>query len=393
MKSQNTTLKAINYLSIYADKSKDFDAFKYIKRSKSNPLQVSYIKQEKINSLLEYTGIKIKGTDEQRKKYFVNTSINKLLSAMFVNENSRIQDVSIDIDKQFRKDFTSKAEFFISDDVKGFYSRENKEFIYNNNGSCMEGKPANYFDIYSNFLNVKTQIVGLKVGNSVIARAMLWTKEKETFEVCKDTPNCSKKVRTKQYFLDRIYIGNDFKNSNEEQLQLKLHTLVKRMLRVKKLDCYSAYHINRYIESNLLNVYVGKERTEVNCSDSKIGATEPSFSIQIKNDTFHELECYPYADTFRYGKELSENIKFSDDEDQSDYILEDTGGTYTEGSSGFCECCEDRVDEDYLHYSECEEEYLCDNCSEYIEEREDVCREDNATYNSYSGNYHYCHDL
>tara|TARA_R110001632_G_scaffold145326_1_gene262069 strand:- start:179 stop:1342 length:1164 start_codon:yes stop_codon:yes gene_type:complete len=387
MKTENTTQKAINYLSIYANKSKDFNSFKYIQRSKSNPLQVSYIKQEKINSLLEYTGIKIKGTAEQRKKYFVNTTISKLLSNMFINEGDKQARISSDIDKQFRKDFTSKAQFFITDDVKGFYSRENKEFIYNNNGSCMEGKPANYFDIYSNFLNVKTQIVGLKVGNSVIARAMLWTKEKETFEVCKDTPNCSKKVKTKQYFLDRIYIGNDFKNSNEEQLQLKVHTLTKRMLRVKKLNCYSAYHINRHIESNLISVNVPSTKV------FRIGATEPGFSVQIKNDTFHELECYPYADTFRYGKELSENIKFSDDEAQSDYILEDTSGTYTEGSSGFCECCEDRVDEDYLHYSECEEEYLCDNCSEYIEEREDVCREDNATYNSYSGNYHYCHDL
>ena len=375
MKTENTTLKAINYLSIYANKSKDFNSFKYIQRSKSNPLQVSYIKQEKINSLLEYTGIKIKGTAEQRKKYFVNTTISKLLSNMFISEGDKQAQISSDIDKQFRKDFTGNAEFFISDDVKGFYSRENKEFIYNNNGSCMEGKPANYFDIYSNFLNVKTQIVGLKVGSSVIARAMLWSKGEET----------------KEYFLDRIYIGNDFKNSNEEQLQLKVHTLTKRMLRVKKLNCYSASHINRYIESNLLASSVS---IAVNCTNSfKVGATEPGFSVQIKNDTFHELECYPYADTFRYGKELSENIKFSDDEAQSDYILEDTGGTYTEGSSGFCECCEDRVDEDYLHYSECEEEYLCDNCSEYIEEREDVCREDNATYNSYSGNYHYCHDL
>tara|TARA_R110001632_G_scaffold56800_1_gene138983 strand:+ start:132 stop:1271 length:1140 start_codon:yes stop_codon:yes gene_type:complete len=379
MKTQNTTLKAINYLSIYADKSKDFNSFKYIQRSKSNPLQVSYIKQEKINSLLEYTGIKIKGTPEQRKKYFVNTSINKLLNAMFIDENSKILDVSIDIDKQFRKDFTSKAEFFITDDVKGFYSRENKEFIYNNNGSCMEGKPSNYFQIYDNFLNVKTQIVGLKVGSSVIARAMLWSKETEAFEVCKDTPNCSKKVKTKQYFLDRIYIGNDFKNSNEEDLQRKLYTKIKRALRLKRLDCYSIYHIKESI--------CAARKSFFNSNSS------PSFSVQIKSDTFHELECYPYADTFRYGKELSENIKFSDDEEQSDYILEDTGGTYTEGSSGFCECCEERVDEDYLHYSECEEEYLCDNCSEYIEEREDVCREDNATYNSYSGNYHYCHDL
>ena len=363
MKAQNTTLKAINYLSIYADKSKDFNAFKYIQRSKSNPLKVSYIKQEKIESLLEYTGIKIKGTAAQRKKYFVNTSINKLLNAMFIDENSKILDVSTDIETQFRKDFTSKAEFFISDDVKGFYSRENKEFIYNNNGSCMEGKPANYFDIYDNFLNVKTQIVGLKVGDSIIARAMLWSKGEDT----------------KEYFLDRIYIGNEFKNSNEEELQRKLYAKIKRALRLKRLDCYSIYHIKESI--------CAARKSFFNSSQS------PSFSVQIKADTFHQLECYPYADTFRFGKELSENISFSDDEEQSAYILEDTSGTYTEGGGGFCECCEDRVDEDYLHYSECEEEYLCDECSIYIDEREDTCREINARYNNYTGNYHYCNDL
>ena len=379
MKTKNTTLKAIEYLSIYADKSKDFNSFKYIQRSKSNPLQVSYIKQEKIDSLLEYTGLKIKGTAEQRKKYFVNTSITKLLSAMFVgeNSNSRIEQIGTDIDRQFRKDFTSNAGFFITDDVAGFYSRENKEFIYNNNGSCMEGKPSNYFEIYKNFKNVKTQIVGLKVGNSVVARAMLWTKKTEKFVVCSDTPNCSERVEQTQYFLDRIYIGNAFKNSNEEEIQLKLHSLVKRMLRIKTLDCYSAYHINRHIEDKTSKA-------------KRVGDTAPTFSIQIDSDTFHHLESYPYGDTFRYCKELSNNIKISDDEDGADYILENTDGEYTEGSGTMCDCCEDMISEDdYIRYSEVEDEMLCDDCGVYLEDREDVCREDNTIYDSYREIYCY----
>tara|TARA_R110001606_G_scaffold202001_1_gene350017 strand:+ start:393 stop:1511 length:1119 start_codon:yes stop_codon:yes gene_type:complete len=361
MKAQNTTQKAINYLSIYADKSKDFNAFKYIERSKTNPLQVSYIKQEKINSLLEYTGLKIKGTDEQRRKYFVNTSINKLLNSMFINESSRIQDVSQDIDTQFRKDFTGNAEFFITDDVVGYYSQENKNYIYNRNGSCMEGKPSNYFEIYNNFLNIKTQIVGLKVGDSVVARAMLWTKGAEE----------------KKFYLDRIYISSEFKNSNEEELQLKLHTLVKRMLRVKKLDCYSAYHLNRHIENNLISFSVSEKKA------FKIGGTEPPFTIQIETNTFDNLDAYPYADTFRYGKELSNNIKFSPDEDDVTYILDNTDGEYTEGNGNMCECCEERVREDYGSYSECEDEFLCEECSIYLEDREDVCRESSAIYDSY----------
>jgi len=385
MKTENTTQKAINYLSIYADKSKDFNSYKYIERSKSNPLQVSYIKQEKIDSLLEYTGLKIKGTAEQRKKYFVNTSITKLLSSMFV-DNQRIEQIGTDIDRQFRKDFTANADFFITDDVKGFYSRENKEFIYNNNGSCMEGKPSNFFEIYKNFKNVNTQIVGLKVGQSVVARAMLWTKttRKEVITaVSLDDKKAEKRLKEKnllgtistwkeetQYFLDRIYIGNAFKNSNEEEIQLKLHSLVKRMLRVKTLDCYSAYHINRHIEDKTSKA-------------KKVGASEPSFSIQIDADTFQELECYPYADTFRYGKELSNNVKFSDEEDAAEYVLDNTDGYYTEGNGNFCECCEDRVDEDYGSYSEVEQEYLCEDCSIYLEDREDVCRESNTIYDSY----------
>ena len=376
MKSENTTQKAINYLSIYADKSKDFEAFKYIQRSKVNPLQVSYIKQEKIESLLEYTGLKIKGTDAQRKKYFVDTSITKLLQSMFTDEERRIERVGADIDEQFKKDFTGNADFFITDDVVGYYSQENKDYVYNRNGSCMEGKPSNFFEIYNHFLNIKTQIVGLKVGNSVVARAMLWTKGTEE----------------KKFYLDRIYISNQFKNSNEEELQLKLHTLVKRMLRLKTLDCYSAYHINRHIESNLLNSSVS---IAVNCSDSfKIGATEPSFTIQIDLDTFQRLDCYPYADTFRFGKELSTNVKFSDDEDDSDYILDNTDGYYTEGNGTMCACCDDNVcDEDYIRYSECEDEHLCDDCSVYLEDREDVCREHNSMYDSYREVYVYEDDV
>ena len=43
----------------------------------------------------------------------------------------------------------------------------------------MEGKPPSYFKIYDNFINVSSKIVGLKVGKSVVARAILWTKKQK----------------------------------------------------------------------------------------------------------------------------------------------------------------------------------------------------------------------
>jgi len=79
MKKENTIQKAINYLTIYLDKNDNFNDFKYISKCINNPLQTAYIKQEKINSLLEYTDTKIKGTTEQRKKYFTSTSISIVL--------------------------------------------------------------------------------------------------------------------------------------------------------------------------------------------------------------------------------------------------------------------------------------------------------------------------
>jgi len=289
-----------------------------------------------------------------------------LLSNMFINESDRTSNISFDIDKQLRKDFCKDSHLFLENDVKGFYSQENTNYIYNPNGSCMNKKPISYFGIYDKFINVNTQIVGLKVGKSVIARAILWTKQ-------------SQETGEKQYFLDRIYIAKEFQNSNQEELQNKLYNKIKRALKVKRLDCYSLSHIKRIYSTDKLNYFNS--------------TSYPSFSIQIKQDTFFELENYPYMDTFRWGKETRNNISFDSDEDNREYILEDTCGNYTEGGGAICDCCGESTHEDEMQYSDCEDENLCDDCSTYIEERDECCRTENATYNNYTGNYHYQNDL
>ena len=386
MDNKNTIQKAIDYLGIYATKSEKFADFKFIGKSIDNPLQVSYISQKKIDSLLEYTETKILGTKEQRQKHFTSTTIFKLLQNMFINEADRTTTIASDIDKQLRKDFCKDADLFTEDDVKGFYSQENTNYIYNANGSCMNKKPISYFEIYDNFINTKAQVVGLKVGKSVVARAILWTKtlihKKEVDQYDKDNNKTTFQVEThreKQYFLDRIYISKEFQNSNQEELQNKLYNKIKRALKLRRLDCYSLTHIKRIHTTDKLNYFNS--------------ARYPNFSIQIKQETFQELENYPYMDTFRWGKETTNNICFDNDEDNTDYILEDTSGNYTEGGSCFCECCDTNIHEDDSIYSEIEEETLCEDCAVYIEERQEYCRTDNATYNNYSGNYHYQNDL
>jgi len=379
MKTQNTIQKAINYLSIYATKSSKFNDFKYIDTSIDNPLKVSYIKQDKINSLLEYKGTKIKGTKEQRKKYFTITSINKILSAMFIDEEVKTELISIDIDKQLRKNYCKNVDLFIEDDLKGFYSQENKNYIYNPNGSCMSKKPISYFEIYDNFINTKAQIVGLKVGKSVVARAILWTKTDKT-------KNFIDGSFAKSYFLDRIYISNEFQNSNQSELQAKLYHKIKRALKLKKLDCYSFTHIKNVDYTGLKG---DKEKLNFFGSNSY-----PSFTIQIEQDTFHNLEHYPYMDSFRWGKQLKDNIKFDADEDSQDYILEDTGGDYTEGGNNI-ECAYDGefYHEDDMVYSDVEDCYYHTDNAIYIEERDTYVNMDEAIYNSYTQNYIYSADI
>lgn len=378
MTNKDTITNAINYLSIYATKSENFNNIKFIDTSIDNPLKVSYIKQDKIESLLDYTGIKIIGTKKQRKKYFTSTSINKILSAMFIDEKEKTDLISADIDKQLRKNYCKNVGLFIEDDLKGFYSQENKNYIYNPNGSCMSKKPASYFEIYDNFINVKAQIVGLKVGKSVLARAILWTKTQNA-SIIEGKQNKEQKF----YFLDRIYISNEFQNSNQAELQSQLYHKVKRALKLKRLDCYSLIHIKESL----------KKYSDRFTEDFKESKSYPNFTIQINSNTFFELTHHPYLDSFRWGKELSDNIKFDAQEDGQDYILDSTCGDYTEGGGEICDCCDERVNDDEIRYSEAEEQYICDDCSTYIEERDDIVLSDNATYNNYTGCFHYTPDL
>ena len=387
MKTENKITKAINYLDIFATRSKDFKEYKYLGVSQIDPLKVSYIKQEKINSLQQYANINIKGTPTQRKKYFTRTSINKLLSNMFKDNETKIFNISQDIDKQLRKDFISNDTLFIENDLKKFYSQELENYIFVPVGSCMDKKPSNYFEIYENFIKTNTKIVGLKVGKVVIARAILWTKTGKRLNENKFSETIEKK-----YYLDRIYVSKDFENSHKSYLQSRLYNKIKRALKLNTLDCYSFSHIKDYIKSNILNPSNTKGNEVANNQLIK-NKCYPAFAVQINRDTFYNLDSKPYLDTFRYGCELGVNIKFEMDEDNNDIILDCTSGGFTEGESNICEYDGERYPEDELCWSDIDNCYYHqDNCI-YIEERETYCSIDDAIYNTHTGDYHYNGDL
>tara|TARA_R110000772_G_scaffold69566_1_gene153565 strand:+ start:653 stop:1837 length:1185 start_codon:yes stop_codon:yes gene_type:complete len=392
MKTQKTNIikDSINYLKIFVPLSIKAASFLHIGQAISNPLKVSYIKKEKVLGLLENIGFVLGKypTRKDREKYFTATTIEKLLNELFnpttEDHTQKIQQVSESIDKHLKQSI--KTELFFEKDVSGFYSQEIKTYSYNRNGSCMAGKPRSYFKLYDliNEDEQQVQIVGLKSGGLVVARALLW-RDNNTF------------------YLDRIYIADFLQNSSIEQLQTELFLKVKRTYKLDNLNTFNKSHIIEHLKQThkkRFDLLVEKNKTR----DNKIKIyfcikyAYPTFEIEVDQDNFNNIGHYPFADTFKYVIDTGSSLNFniSSDDDETKYILDCTAGEITNKEKSLeCMDCGGSYDEeeDGIYYSELEDNYLCDDCSCYIEERGESCSRDNATYNNYSGDYHYTNDL
>jgi len=382
MKTQKTNIikDSINYLKIFVPLSIKANGFLHIGQAISNPLKVSYIKKEKVLGLLENIGFTLGKypTRKDREKYFTATTIEKLLNDLFnpttEDHTQKILQVSSSIDKHLKQSI--KTELFFEKDVSGFYSQELKTYSYNRNGSCMAGKPRSFFELYDliNEDEQQVQIVGLKSGGLVVARALLW-KNNDVF------------------YLDRIYVADFLQNASIEQLQTELFLKVKRAYKLSNLNAYNKMHIKDYLKATHKNRFIEKEIT----TDFCIKYTYPTFEIEVNQDGFNDINYYPYADTFKYiCHNSSLYFNLSCDDDETKFILDCTDGDITNKENNQeCMCCGGSFneDDDEIHYSELEDDYVCDDCSIYIEERGESCSRDNATYNNYSGDYHYTNDL
>jgi len=375
MKNKNIITTAINYTALTLEKSKDFDQFKHLEISDSNPLMIKYIKQDKIQSLKDFQNIDFVNSKKQ-KNYLDETSIIKLLNKMFkastTEEVKTINEVGEKINKLLKTDSVKDLQLFFYDDLPTFYNQENCKLKTLSNGSCMEGKPKEFFEIYNKFINTKTQIVGLRKGQSVIARAILWTKKQDNKTL---------------YFLDRIYIASQYDNDLKEHLQAKLWAKVKRALRLKKLDCFNCHYIKKHYERK------GVLKLDKQLKEFINFKNYAPFEIQITQYNFDSLECYPYIDYFRHFKETANNYK-SCPEDESSIQLDQTDGEYTSSENKeYCEYDGEYYDVDQCCWSDMDNCYYYEENCRYIDERGDYVSIDDAIYNDYSGEYHYREDL
>ena len=373
--NKNIIIDSINYLKIFVKESDKFNEFLHIGQATNDPLKVSYIKKEKIKSLKDFAQIEIGKypSREFRNKYFVSTTIEKLFKELFNvvtnRESNMLYEVISRIDIHLKNNI--KNDLFIEPDVAGFYSQELKKYSYYKNGSCMAGKPKSYFEIYdliNKEENLDVKIVGLKSGDLVIARALLYSKNFVD----------NKKV----YYLDRIYVADFLQNSAYEELQTKLFLQIKRAYRLNNLNCYN----RSQIESQLIKTHL-----DITKLKSFIVKSKPSFFLYVCPTDIESLAFYPYADTFKYVAD--KGLTCLDEQIGHILTLDCTDGEATEAEPQN-ECCEcgHQCDND-VFFSDLEEEYICGDCSVYIEERGESCLSENAVFNNYSNVYHWSSDI
>ena len=370
---QNIILDSINYLKIFLPLHKEFNTFKHIGQAISDPLKVSYISQGKINGIKENTGVKIgnRPTDEQRNKYFTATSIEKLLKKLFVintsEESATMYDVVNKIDDYLRQNIEYK--YFITDDVSGFYHNEPENY----NGSCMAGKPKRYFELYDHINkidnDVTVKIVGFKTQDLTIARGLLWCK---TYKLNQEGKT------NKVYFLDRIYVHSKLQNASFSKLQFELFQTIRKHYRLDKLDVFNKGQIESYLVSKYGDMPKFSYKT-----DKKYC----SFCVDVSG--YEDLDSYPYMDTLKY---IDDSDLLNVEQEDAIIILDQTNGEYT---SNECTCdeCGYTFDEDDLEYSEIDNQDLCSDCREYIDERDEYVNSMNALYNEYTGYFHYSGDI
>ena len=207
-------------------------------------------------------------------------------------------------------------ELVEGEDIEFWYNSENyKEKSGTLGSSCMAQK-RNLFGIYTQNQDVCKMLI-LKEDDKIIGRALIWKLE--------SIRSLGKPVEGVEYFMDRQYTIKEsdvqkFRNYAKEQGW-----------------CYKSY--NNHHSYSTVNI---------DGEDRNVGMT-----IKVKDKDYNR---YPYMDTFkRY--DVNNGILHNDDEQDSEhegqYILEDTGGGYTEIEGGYySEWYDRRIPEDEAVWSE-----------------------------------------
>ena len=258
-------------------------------------------------------------TQKSRNSVAIGRFINKLFPGKY---NDKDREEFVNSFKASIEQGTERFEVVEGEDIAFWYSYENyKEDSGTLGNSCMARK-KNLFGIYTQNQDVCKMLI-LKEDDKIIGRSLIWKLA--------SIKHIKQDVEGIEYFMDRQYTIKEsdvqkFRNYAKEQGW-----------------CYKSY--NNHHSLNTVT----------------IGGEEKNVDMTIKVAT-KDYNKYPYMDTFkRY--DVNNGILHNDDEQEEQYegqyILEDTGGGYTEIEGGvWSDWYDRRINDDDAVYSEPLGDYL-----------------------------------
>jgi hypothetical protein len=251
------------------------------------------------------------------------------------------------------------------------------------NASCMQGKPLSYFEIY-NDINTDESTLKMAIltqGNEIVARSLIWIDKPEA------DIDRRKKMQPNDIFIDRIYTKTqDHRAETQTQLFNEVHkyfnvnTTTKETYNnngngIKFANCFNWYDIK------------SKVTAEQNTNKDIFGNSSPYFDVEVNSDSY---SYYPYADTFHHFNTYNQTLSNDESSDSDILKLNNVSGEASENTRCCEECGSDTHEEDGNYI---DDEFICNDCSIWCDDREESIRASDAIYNNCTSEYHHRDDL
>jgi hypothetical protein len=284
-------LVALNQLGFYKDSIRNIT----LRRNKI----MSYCPSGK-DTVLNEDGTKWAKTNRQEGKY--GKLIRKVLNEQI--PNFKYDDKDLEDLVNLLKAEVSDGMFRVvkGSDIALWYNKPKQDGHGTLSSSCMQGKPKDYFHLYTENSDIISLLALIKDNNELIGRALLWSIGGETY-------------------MDRIYGGDD------------------------TIQRFKNYAKQRGFNHKLKQSY-----------DHKTDWVSPDGSSFTKYITIQGLDTdfslYPYVDTFSY---IDSCANLTNDIDDADQELTSTGGdiNYVDDEDYvYCEETDNRIHVDDAVYIE-----------------------------------------
>jgi hypothetical protein len=292
-----------------------------------------------INSVLQGKEVYTKSRNIVKLGKFINKLTNNKFKDKEVEEFVNKFKASI-------SDVKEEFEIVEGDAIKEWYNYKN---YYSDKGtlgsSCMKSVYNNYFDIYSDNPDVCKMLI-LKRDNKLLGRALIWKLKEINNKKVDDV-----------YFMDRQYTVKD-------------SDVIK----------FREYAKNK-------GWYIKSENNHHNLKD----VITPNGDVKNLNMVVKVKKTYtyyPYMDTFRlFDPDIYE--LYNSDDGSFGYILDSTGGDYTDLNGHYSEWFDTMIPEDDAIYSDILEDWIYSDNSIYIPTRDSYVPEyyENMVYDEFRYEY------